>query len=163
MAINEGGFNIGQDASLVIQDSLGDIVLVDTLGHLMDFDSESEDVEIKITPISGNGIPIIQDIPNGWRGSISLTRFDGTLDQFISDIQDAYFNEGIIQQFTLLLSVLNRDGTVNESLYTGVQFVKPRAGNFRTDKEVDMRLDFRASRRFTVGATTPILTNLAAA
>lgn len=162
MAVNVQGFNIGNDCTLVIQDALGDVVTVDTLGYLMDFDSESEDMELKIVPITGGGVPINQDIPAGWRGSISFTRYDGALDQFVSDIQNAYHDSGIITQFSILLSVLNRDGSIDVSLYSGVQFVKPRAGNFRTDKEVDMRLDFRASRRQTVGGAAPLLTNLAA-
>lgn len=162
MPLSVQGFNIGTDISVVIQDSSGDIIYATDLGQLMDFDAEAEDIELKIVPISNGGVPIIQDIPAGWRGSLMFTRVNGAFNQFRIDTENAFFDSGLIQQFTIQCSVLNRDLSVDEYQFIGVQFVKPRFGNFRADKEVDMRMDFRAARLLTTGASTPLLSLLAA-
>lgn len=156
------GFNIGQDVSLVIQSSGGDIVQVSDLGHLMDFDADATDVKLKVIPITNGGLPINQTIPAGWRGSLMFTRVNGALTQFIIDTQNAFFDSGIIQQFSLMASVVNRDSTVDEYLWSGVQFEDGKFGNFRTDKEVDQRLNFTASRLNTTGVSVSILTSLLA-
>ena len=163
MAIQIQGFNIGQDIALSMMSSAGDIFLAEQLGYVMDFDAEAEDIELKIVPISGGGVPIIQDIPCGWRGSIMFTRFGPALTQLAIDLSDAYHDQGIIQQFLMMGNVLNRNGQIDEYIFQGLQFVKPRFGNFRTDKEVDQRIDFRASRLRSAGSSVQFLPNLLAA
>jgi hypothetical protein len=163
MAVTVQGFNIGTDASVTISDSFGDVFTANDLGYLMDFDSEADDSEIKITPITGGGVPVFQTVWNGGRGRLMYTRMNGNFQQMILDLMAAYYSSGIIPQFALSLSVLNRDSSVDEYLYTGMQFTKPKFGNFRALKEVDQAVDFVWSQCVATGGLTAFLTNLAAA
>ena len=157
------GYNIGTDASVVVQDNFGDAFPLDALGHVMDIDTDATDTAIKIVPISNGGIPVHQVVWEGGTGYFSFTRVNGNLNQMILDLMQAYHQNGIIPQFTLSISVMNRDGTVDEYLYTGVQFTKPRFGNFKAMKEVDQRLDFLWSDCIATGGSQPFLANVAAA
>lgn len=154
------GFNIGTDCSVVISDSFGDLFPAEALGHLIEFEAETMDHELEVVPITLGGAPIFQTIWAGARGRMSFARYNGVLTQFILSLMAAYHELGIIPQFSITENVLNRDGTVDEYLFTGVQFNKPRFGNFRAQKEVDQTIEFRASRMIGVGAITPLLANL---
>lgn len=156
------GFNIGTDLSIAISDQFGDLFGAQLLGNLMEADAESEDTEIKIVPLTGGGVPIYQTIWSGMRGHIMYTRSSGSLSRMIIDLMSAYHDQGLLPQFAMTWAVLNRDGTVDEYLFSGVQWIRPRLGNFRATKEVDERLEFRASRLTGVGGLAPFLTGLAA-
>ncbi len=153
-------FNIGTDVSLVLADQFGDIIPAESLGHIMEFDSESEDTEIKIVPLTGGGVPIYQTIWSGIRGHLMYTRNTGAFSRMVIDLMSAYHDAGLIPQFSITETVLNRDGTTDEYMYLGVQFVRPRFGNFRAVKEVDERIEFRASRLIGTGGLAPFLTGL---
>jgi hypothetical protein len=157
------GYNIGTDASVVVSDNFGDVFPLDALGHVMDIDTEATDAAIKIVPISNGGVPVHQVVWEGGTGSFSFTRVNGNLQRMILDLMDAYHSQGVIPQFQLSISILNRDGTVDEYLYTGVQFTKPAFGNFKAMKEVDQKLAFVWSNCVATGGSAPFLANLAAA
>lgn len=163
MAINIQGFNVGTDASFAITDSYGDILVDDSLGYLMDFESQSQDMSLKVIPITKGGIPVYQTLWSGVQGSLAYTRFGPTFQQMFMDLMQAYHFGGLIPQFGMTLNVMNRNGSVDEYLYTGVQFSRPRFGNFRATKEVDMRVDFHASLVQGSGALQVFLGALAAA
>ena len=164
MAINgQAGYNVGTDASIVMQDNWGDTFPLTDLGHVMDIDTKATDTAIKIVPISNGGIPIHQVVWEGGTGSLMFTRVNANFQQMILDLMNAYHQNGIIPQFSLSLSILNRDGTVDEYLYTGVQFTKPDFGNFKAMKEVDQKVDFVWSQCVSTGGTAAFLAGLAAA
>jgi hypothetical protein len=160
MAVTVAGFNIGTDAAVSISDQYGDIFPASSLGHIMEFDAESEDTEIKIVPLTGGGVPIYQTIWSGVRGHLMFTRNTGALTLMIIELMNAYHDSGIIPQFSMTLTVLNRDGTTDEYLFSGVQWIRPRFGNFRATKEVDERLEFRASRITATGGLSALLSEL---
>lgn len=164
MALNGmAGYSIGTDASVVVQDNWGDTFPLSDLGHVMDIDTEATDTAIKIVPISNGGIPIHQVVWEGGTGKFMFTRVNANLQQMITDLMQAYHVNGIIPQFTLSISTLNRDGTVDEFLYSGVQFTKPKFGNYKAMKEVDTSLDFVWSQCVSTGGTAAFLAGLAAA
>jgi len=163
MAINIQGFNVGTDAAFAITDPYGDIFVDDSLGYMMDFESQSQDINIKITPITQGGIPVYQTIWNGVQGSMMITRTGPTFQQLFMDLMESYYLQGMIPQFSLGLHVRNRNGTVDEYLYSGLQFSRPRFGNFRGTKEVDMRTDFHASLLQGTGPSQVFLAGLVAA
>ena len=151
------GFNIGVDASVTIADDVGDVFPAEALSHITEFDSESEDTELKVTPISGGGVPIHMTIWNGVRGRMMFARVSGAFQAMIVELMDMYYDEGQVPFFTVYVDVMNRDGTIDEYVYTGVQFTRPRFGNYRATKEVDMQLEFRAARCSLAGGVTPFL------
>lgn len=157
------GFNIGTDASVTVADNFGDAFPVDHLGLMMAFESDYDDTEIKVVPITGGGVPLFQTVWVGGHGNLMFTRRNGNLEQMILELANAYHHAGIIPVFSLLTSVLNRDGSVDERLYTGVQFNRPKFGNYRALKEVDQALQFSFGLCTPVGGATPFLTGLAAA
>jgi hypothetical protein len=155
------GFNIGTDSSIIIADDYGDVFPAEALSHLMEVDYESEDVELKIIPITGGGVPIYMTIWAGIRGHLLFTRVSGGMQAMIASLMDAYFTNGTVPFFTLTQTVLNRDGSMDSYLLTGGQWSRPRFGNYRATKEVDMRLEFRASQMTLTGGVSPFL-NIAA-
>lgn len=163
MAANLQGFNIGTDAAVTVTDNFGDAFPIDQLGLMMDFESDYDDAEIKVVPITGGGVPIFQTVWAGGHGRIGFTRRNGNLELMTLQLVAAYHNIGLIPIFTLLTTVLNRDGSVDERLYTGVQFNRPRFGNYRALKEVDQGLQFSYGLCQPVGGATPFLTGLALA
>lgn len=157
------GFNVGTDVSFVLQDQFGDVLSAAMLGHLTEFDSESEDVPIKITPITNGGIPIYQTIWNGVRGHMRFSRVNGTFQQIFSDLMSVYFVSGVIPQMTMQAKVRNRDGSVDSYMFVGLQMTRPRFGNFVSTREVDMRVEFRASTMVSLTGVGAALTALALA
>jgi hypothetical protein len=154
------GFNIGVDASITIADSFGDIFPAEALGHVMEFDSESEDVEVKVVPISFGGVPIYQTLFSGIRGRLMFTRVSGSFQSMIISLMNAYHDAGIMPFFSITQTVVNRDLSTDEYLYIGGQWVRPRFGNYRATKEVDLTLEFRAQRMIGTGGLTPFLVGL---
>lgn len=160
---NLQGFNIGTDASVTVTDSYGDSFPIDELGLMMNFESDYDDAEIKVVPITGGGIPIFQTTWAGGHGMIGFTRRNGNLEQMVLELVAAYHRLGLIPQFTLMTNVLNRDGSIDETIYTGVQWNKPKFGRYAALKEVDQGLGFSFGLATRVGGVTPFLAGLAAA
>lgn len=160
---NYGGFNIGTDAGVAIADNYGDNFPVDSLGHMMDFDSRATSSVIKIVPITNGGKPIFQTVWEGGTGRIRFARVNGNLQAMILELMDAYHSSGIIPVFSIAASILNRDTSIDEYLYTGVQWNTPEFGNYAAMKEVDQHLDFMWSNCVRTGGGSAFLTGLAAA
>lgn len=156
------GYNIGTDIGIAIADNFGDQFPIDALGLLMDFDSKAHSSIIKVTPITNGGKPIFQTVWNGGDGRLSFTRQNGNLQAMVLELMAAYHNSGVIPVFSLAISILNRDGTVDEYLYTGVQFETPDFGNYAAMKEVNNGINFMWSDCVLTGGSTPFLAGLAA-
>ena len=60
------GFKIGTDVAVTMQDNLGDIFPLASLGLLTEFDSESLDRELEVVPITMGGVPLFMTI---WAGA----------------------------------------------------------------------------------------------
>lgn len=151
------GFNVGTDFAASVVDNFGDFFPLEALGPLMEFESESMDRELECVPISQGGVPIFQTVWAGMRGRMTFARANAALSSMVIDLMQAYHKFGVIPRFTIAAQVLNRDGSLDEYVYTGVQFGRPRFGNFRSEKEVDTAMEFRASRVLRTGAAVPFL------
>lgn len=161
-AINGTGYSIGTDLGVSISDNFGDQFPIDALGLLMDFDSSADDAIIKVVPITNGGKPIFQTVWVGGKGRMTFTRQNGNLQSMVLELMAAYHNSGIIPSFAIAISILNRDGSIDEYLFTGVQFQTPHFGNFAAMKEVNQGIDFVWSDCVKTGGGTPFLTGLAA-
>ena len=117
---------------------------------------------LKVTPITTGGIPIYQTLWNGITGTMRFVRVGPSFQQMIMDLQTAYFAAGVISQMTISANVRNRDQSIDEYLYSGVQFTKPKFGTFSAVKEVDMTLGFKASQLTATGTLASFLTALSA-
>lgn len=156
------GFNVGTDVNFVLQDQYGDVLSAAMLGHLIEFESQSNDKPLEVTPITTGGIPVYQTVWNGVSGDMRFARVNGVFQQTFSDLMAAYYVAGIIPQMTLQTQVRNRDGSVDTYMHIGFQFSKPRFGSFAATKEVDLRVSWMASTMVAKTGNGPILTALAA-
>jgi hypothetical protein len=154
------GFNIGSDVSFAIMDQYGDVFSEDMLGLMTQFDIRSVDVKMKVTPISNNGVPINQVIPNGLRGTMTFVRIGPAFSQLYMDLSQGYFTAGIITQMYIMMNVRNRDGSVDEYQLDGVQLSDWDFGDFRGTKEVDCKMSIEASQMYGSGSLAVFLNNL---
>jgi hypothetical protein len=163
MTVTVNGFNIGTDCSVTFSDNYGDSFTAQDLGHLMDVETAATDTAVKITPITGGGVPIFQTVWDGGTGRLTFSRVNTNLQQMILDLMSAYFSSGIIPVFSMMMNVLDRNGTVDEYLYSGLQFTKPNFGNFAALKEVNQMVDLVWAQCVATGGGLPFLSGVAAA
>ena len=149
------GFNVGQDISISIQDDTGVVVDSSQLGHLMEIDATMEDTELRVIPISNNGLPLFDTLYHGWSGRMTFTRMNGALDNLLTALENNFFNTGRRQKFTLNCTILNRDGSVDQYVFTQVTLSRGGFGNFRADKEVDQVFSFRAQNLINTSGVVP--------
>ena len=161
--INGSSYSIGTDLGVSVSDNYGDQFPISALGLLMDFDTKAHSSMIKVTPITNGGRPIFQTVWNGGDGRMTFTRQNGNLQAMVLDLMTAYHTRGIIPVFGLAASILNRDGTIDEYLYSGVQWETPDFGNFAALKEVNNGISFNWSQCVKTGGPTAFLTGVAAA
>lgn len=157
------GFNVGTDVTFSLQDQFGDVLSAAMMGHLIEFESQSNDKPLEVTPITDGGIPIYQTIWNGVNGDMRFARVNGVFQQVFSDLMASYYTAGIISQMTLQTRVRNRDGSVDTYIHAGFQFSKPRFGSFQATREVDMRVSWMASVMVAKSGTGSVLLGLASA
>ena len=157
------GFNVGTDVNFVLQDQYGDVLSASMLGHLIEFESQSNDKPLEVTPITTGGVPVYQTVWNGITGDMRFARVNGVFQQVFSDLMASYFVAGIIPQMTLQTQVRNRDGSVDTYMHIGFQFSKPRFGSFVATKEVDLRVSWMASTMVSKTGIGSALTALVAA
>lgn len=159
--LNGTGYNVGTDIAVAVSDDQGDAFPIDALGHMLDFESEADETEIKIVPVTNGGKPLFQTVWNGGHGKITFARVTGNLQAMILELMAAYHGRGLIPQFAIATAVQNRDGSVDEYLYTGVQWKTPAFGNFKALKEVDQSLGFSWSDCVKTGGASVFLPGVA--
>lgn len=154
------GFNVGSDVSFAIMDQYGDVFSEDMLGLMTQFDLRSVDVKMKVTPISNGGVPVLQTIPNGLRGTMTFVRTGAAFSMLYMDLSQGYFTAGVITQLQIMMNIRNRNGTVDEYQVTGAQLSDWDFGDFRGTKEVDCKLSIEAAQMYGSGTLATFLNNL---
>jgi len=156
-----GSFNIGQDVSVVWQHlESGVVIPASAFGHLMEFDASQEDTVLKIIPITDGGRPKLNTVYHGWRGHMMFTRFNGNLTGVLGTLEANFYKARQLSHWNFQATVLNRDGTTDQYLWVNGVVTAGTQGNWRSDKEVDMRVEFQAeSMQVTggVGVLIPLL------
>lgn len=144
-------YNIGTDLSATISDPYGDVFPVGTLGNLMTMNINFDMEMLKVVPISNGGVPIYLSVPNGLSGTMEFVRFNGAMTSMFTSLYQAFYNEGLLPQFTMTIVVLNRSGTTDEYVIPNMVFHRPDFGEFSRITEVNQRLEFSAP---TIQSTT---------
>jgi hypothetical protein len=148
-------FNIGTDFSGVISDAFGTTRNLDEFGHLEEMEARAEQHDIKISPISRGGIPLFQTLWAGGSGHVRYTRVFGAISAVWVQLMNNYYYLHALPSFTIGTTMLNRDGSVDEYLFTGVVLTAPTWGNVRGDKQVDQELHFKFQNCQVVGPGAP--------
>lgn len=139
-----GDINVGQDISITFTNDTGQVVPADSLGLVMNFTAKSENIKLKVTPISHRGRARRRSIPNGWNGSIKWTRINGNVTKLIAGLSNDFYETGALRLFSLSATITNRDGSQDKYLFTNCSLSDGDFGNFEANKEVEQELSFEA-------------------
>jgi len=162
-SLTVNGYNIGTDVSVTISDQYGDTFNAGSLGHLRSIEATWDMENQKIQPITRGGKPLYLSIPSGMTGNMHFTRFNGALSSIFVELYQAFYSAGLLPKWTISCQVLNRDGTTDQYIFTGVVFGRPQWGNFADIREVDQTFEFNAENVISTSTLQGIVPALAAA
>jgi hypothetical protein len=134
-------FSIGRDTQLVVIGSAGRIDLT----YVSSFEARQITQSVRVDRL--DGIPMGTELPKGWEGSFEIERGNSAADDFISLIEQNYFNGGGVATGTMYQYISEADGSTSTYEYDTVIFKLASAGQWRGDASVKQKLDFFASRR----------------
>jgi hypothetical protein len=141
-------FSTGRDCQLVVIGPSGANGQPGTrvdLEHVIGFESRQLTHPIRIDRL--DGVHIAAELPKGWEGHFELERGSSAADDFIDSLEQAWFNDGLLEGGTLYQYVTEVDGSVSTYQFDGAVFKMASAGQWKGDASVRQRLDFFASRR----------------
>lgn len=139
------GFTVGKDIALVFQTPDG---ALDVSSGITDFTADPVYTELKTKLLSGetkHGV-----IPDGWRGSFKVDRFNSALDDYFANWEAGYYNGQNSPAGLIYETVTEADGSVTQWRYTGVVFKFDKAGDYSGDKKVEQSVSFNAARKIKV-------------
>lgn len=138
-------FTIGKDISLVIQTYSGQL---DVSDGITDFTADPLYTDIKSKPLSG--IPSFGVIPDGWKISMKVDRFNPKLDNFFAQLESDYFAGNNTTAGTIYETIQEADGSISQWRYIGVVLKLDKAGDFSGDKKVEQSISGMASQKVKV-------------
>jgi hypothetical protein len=137
-------FTVGSDCQIVV---IGPFGRVD-LAHVTGFEAHQMTMALRVDRL--DGVQLGAELPKGWTGSFALDRGSSVVDDFISQIEQAYLAGQPIGAGTLYQYVNEPDGSTSTYQFNGVVFKLTSAGVYKGDAAVTQRLDFYASGRTRV-------------
>lgn len=156
-----GSFNIGQDVSVILQHlESGVVIPADLLGLMTEFDANQDDTVLKVIPITDGGLPQLNTVYYGWTGHLTFARQNGNLAGILAAMEANFYNFSQLSHWTIFATVVNRDGTIDQYMFNNAVLTRGTAGNYRADKEVDMRVEFQCQSMVVTsgtGALIPLL------
>lgn len=144
MPIN--GMSVGRDYSFGLYD--GDSGTIVDFGDVQSVKITAQYHDIKSQPY--NGDPRFGHIPDGYKGSFSITRTKGDLDD-LQAAKEAMFRGGqIMAPGYLNETITNTDGTISRYQYTGVDFKIVELADVSREKVVTQTVEIMASGRVKI-------------
>ncbi len=134
-------FSIGRDTQLVVMGPAGRV----DLSHVTSFESRQITHSLRVNRIDGSQLGA--ELPRGWEGNFEIERGTSVLDDFISTLEQQFFDGGAPQVSTMYQYVTETDGSVSTYQYDGVVFKLANAGTWKGDAAVKQKLEFFATRR----------------
>lgn len=147
-------FNVGQDFSGTISDGTYTRNL-DEFGHLESFNGRALTKKIEVAPISRGGKHLYRTLYAGAEVKIRWARAFAALQYFWTALQNNYFNNHTFTSFVIAGSVINRDGTIDEHLFTGCEVDDPDFGDFEGAKQVNNEMNLRCQQYQVIGPNAP--------
>src|ERR1035437_4676709 len=136
------GYNTGRDVTLDLVGQNGQIV---SFNLITSFDAKQ--VTDKITIRGMDGTTRYLELPEGWDGSISITRADRALDDFTESLESAYFAGNDVMGSAITETIQEPSGGLSQWRYENVMFKFDDAGSWKGNADVQMKLSWCASRR----------------
>jgi hypothetical protein len=134
-------FSIGRDTQLVIMGPYGRIDMT----HVTSFESRQLTNSIRVNRLDGTYLGA--ELPKGWEGSFEVERGTSALDDFISTLEQNFFNGSGTQAGMMYQYITEPDGSVSTYQFDGVVFKLSSAGAWKGDSSVREKLEFFATRK----------------
>ena len=134
-------FSIGRDTQLVVMGPHGRV----DMSHVTGFESRQLTNPIRVSRLDGTQLGA--ELPKGWEGQFEVERGTPALDDFISSIEQDFYNGAGAQSGTMYQYITETDGWVSTYQYDGVVFKLASAGIWKGDASVKQKLEFFATRK----------------
>lgn len=134
-------FSIGRDTQVVIMGPSGRV----DINHVTGFESRQLTSPVRVSRLDGTQLGA--EIPKGWEGSFDVERGSSTLDDFISAIEQDFYNGLTTSPSSMYQYVNETDGSVSTYQFDGVVFRLASAGAWKGDSSVKQKLEFYATRK----------------
>lgn len=134
-------FSIGRDTQLVVMGPGGRV----DLSHVTGFESRQLTSPVRISRLDGTQLGA--ELPKGWEGSFEVERGTSALDDFISSLEQDFYNGGGAQPGTMYQYITETDSSVSTYQFDGVVFKLTSAGTWKGDSSVKQKLEFYATRK----------------
>ena len=134
-------FSIGRDTQLVVMGPNGRL----DLSHVTGFESRQLTSPVRVSRLDGTQLGA--ELPKGWEGSFEVERGTSALDDFISGIEQDFYNGAGAFPGTMYQYITETDGSVSTYQFDGVVFKLASAGAWKGDSSVKQKLEFYATRK----------------
>jgi hypothetical protein len=134
-------FSIGRDTQLVVMGPNGRL----DLSHVTGFESRQLTSPVRVSRLDGTQLGA--ELPKGWDGSFEVERGTSALDDFISGIEQDFYNGAGAFPGTMYQYITETDGSVSTYQFDGVVFKLASAGAWKGDSSVKQKLEFYATRK----------------
>ncbi len=134
-------FSIGRDTQLVVMGPSGRV----DISHVTSFESRQLTSSVRVNRLDGSQLGA--ELPKGWEGSFDAERGTSALDDFISTVEQNFYNGGGTQPCTMYQYITETDSSVSTYQFDGVVFKLASAGAWKGDASVKQKLEFYATRK----------------
>src|ERR1700760_4385394 len=134
-------FSIGRDTQLVVMGPYGRV----DLSHVTAFESRQITSPVRVSRLDGTHLAA--ELPKGWEGSFEVERGTSALDDFISTIEQDFYNGAGATSGTMYQYITEVDNSVSTYQFDGVAFKLASAGAWKGDSSVKQKLEFFAARK----------------
>jgi hypothetical protein len=135
------GYTVGRDVAIDINTPGGLL----RLGGVTDFDRKQVTTQVKVRPIGQK--PAYLELPDGWDGTMAIERKDSLLDDFIAQLEVAYYAGVEMNGSRITETITEVDGSLTQYRYNGVFWKLDDAGSVKQNDTVKMKLGWCASDR----------------
>jgi hypothetical protein len=115
------------------------------ISHVTGFENRQLTSPVRISRLDGTQLGA--ELPKGWEGSFEVERGSSALDDFISGLEQDFYNGGGTQTGTMYQYVTETDSSVSTYQFDGVVFKLTSAGAWKGDASVKQKLEFYATRK----------------
>ena len=134
-------FSIGRDTQLVVMGPNGRV----DLSHVTGFESRQITNPIRVSRLDGT--QLAAELPKGWEGTFDVERGTSALDDFISVLEQNYYNGASVSSGTMYQYITEVDSSISTYQFDGVVFKLASAGTWKGDSSVKQKLEFYATRK----------------
>lgn len=137
-------FSIGRDTQLVVMGPSGRV----DFSHVTGFESRQITSAVRVSRLDGTQLGA--ELPKGWEGSFEVERGTSALDDFISALEQDFYNGGGMDPGTMYQYITEVDSSVSTYQFNGVVFKLTSAGAWKGDASVKQKLEFYATRKLRI-------------